>query len=129
MKKLVSFIIVCSVLFSFAYAEVDLSSLSYDELVELSHTLTSEIISRPEWKEVTIPAGQWVVGVDIPEGIYSIKCIDEMATVYMDSDDITTYLGKMMKKDEVYGKVNFVKGAIFLNDGTITLAPPVNPGF
>ncbi len=40
------------------YSEsIDLSSLSYNELVVLQSKIVKEITSRPEYKEVTVPLG------------------------------------------------------------------------
>lgn len=36
-------------------------------------------MSRPEWKAVEVPAGEWIIGQDIPEGYYSITAKDKIA--------------------------------------------------
>ena len=57
-------------------ASIDLSALSFDELIELSEQITKEITSRSEWKEVTVPAGLYEIGVDIPAGYWTITAAD-----------------------------------------------------
>ena len=74
MKKLLLSIVIFSLLFSCAGAEsVDLSALSFADLLSLRSALDAEILSRPEWKEVTVPPGEYTVGIDIPAGVYSIE--------------------------------------------------------
>ena len=70
MKK-IALVVLLVCLVSFAAAE-DLSSLSFADLLALRSKIEMEIISRPEWKEVTVPSGTWIVGEDIPAGFYSI---------------------------------------------------------
>ena len=62
-------------------ASIDLSALSFDELKELSEQITKEITSRAEWKEVTVPAGVYVVGVDIPAGYWTITATKKQTSM------------------------------------------------
>ncbi len=75
MKKLVSLILCMALLLISlpALAQIDLSSLSFDELLSLNTQVVTEITSRAEWKEVTVPAGVYEVGVDIPVGYWTIS--------------------------------------------------------
>ena len=73
MKKLFCLLLVVCVIPVFSWAETDLSSMSFDQLLDLRSALNAEIISRPEWKEVVVPAGTWIVGRDIPTGSYSVS--------------------------------------------------------
>lgn len=67
------FVLLFSV-FSFASAEsIDLSGLSYDELVALKDQINLAIWNSDEWQEVTVPQGVWKVGEDIPVGHWTIK--------------------------------------------------------
>lgn len=74
MKKVLSLLLVLALLLpAFAVAEgVDLSALSFDQLVQLREQIARELTTRPEWKEVTVPQGVWEVGVDIPAGHWTI---------------------------------------------------------
>lgn len=72
MKKLLCLLLCLLCLPTFALAEVDLDSLTFVELIELREQITAEITSRPEWKEVFVPAGVYEVGVDIPAGHWTI---------------------------------------------------------
>lgn len=75
MKKFFAMLLACLLIASCACAdEIDLSSLSFDELRELQTEISKELIKRPEWKEVNVPAGFYKIGEDIPAGDWCIKC-------------------------------------------------------
>lgn len=116
-----------------AYAEVSLSSMSYEELIELNHQLTAEIMSRPEWKEVTVPSGIWVVGEDIPEGTYSIKAEFAGVTVWRkakdDYSDEGLFYSGIVQEDKSYGKIKLDKGMVVELSGEVIFAPPMSLGF
>ena len=76
MKKLLCLLLCLVCLPTFALAEVDLDSLTFVELIELREQITAEITSRPEWKEVFVPAGVYEVGVDIPAGRWTLTLAD-----------------------------------------------------
>ena len=56
-----------------AAEDIDLSGLSFEQLVALRERLNLAIWSSREWQEVTVPAGVWVIGQDIPAGHWSIR--------------------------------------------------------
>ena len=76
MKRICALIAALLLLASTAIAEMDLSAMSYEDLINLSEQVKLEIWIRAETKAVTVPAGYWEVGVDIPAGTYTIKCAD-----------------------------------------------------
>ena len=123
--KRIIFIIVFLLLLSFslAVAETDLSNMSYDELIELQKDLVNEIMSRPEWKEVEVPAGQYTVGIDIPAGIYSMKPKRKYDTVYFrwypnPDNDAWKYL-----RSEDIGKFELYDGMRIYLEQTTIFAP------
>ena len=62
MKKIFSLIVALLFILLFsvtAAADTNLSEMSYDDLLTLQKELVNEIMSRPEWKEVEVPAGQY----------------------------------------------------------------------
>lgn len=131
MKKLLLSIVIFSFLFSCAGAErVDLSTLSFADLLSLRSALDAEIISRPEWKEVTVPAGTWTVGSDIPAGAYSARsATGELARLIC-----TTPSGR--QKESIWLSSNKVLGKILLEDGDtveltdqVVFSPPLSIGF
>ena len=74
MKKLLVFFLAALLICSAAAADpVDLSGMSYDELVALRDQLNLAIWNSQEWQEVTVPAGVWEIGVDIPAGHWTIR--------------------------------------------------------
>lgn len=73
MKKLATLILILAlILVPAARAEIDLSGMSFDELVDLQRQVTAAIMQTDEWQEVEVPAGYYEVGVDIPAGRWTI---------------------------------------------------------
>lgn len=73
MKKL-AFVLILVLLFPVvACAEVDLSALTYAELLDLQSSINAEIVTREEFKQATVPAGSYIVGEDIPAGTYTLS--------------------------------------------------------
>lgn len=56
-----------------AAEDIDLSGMSFDELVQLRDRLNIAIWNSQEWQEVTVPAGVWIIGQDIPADHWSIR--------------------------------------------------------
>lgn len=54
--------------------EIDLSGMSFDELVALKDKINLAIWNSEEWQEVDVPIGVWVVGEDIPAGKWTLTC-------------------------------------------------------
>ena len=78
MKKMICAILTLAIFLAVtaaAFADgVDLSSLTWEELLELKAAITLEQWSRDEWEEVEVPQGVWVVGEDLPAGKWTITC-------------------------------------------------------
>ena len=78
MKKLVALFLAIVLSAGSALAEgIDLSGMSYDELVALKDRINLAMWQSDEWQEVTVPQGVWKVGEDIPAGHWTVKCITE----------------------------------------------------
>lgn len=74
MKRLFILILAALILAGSAAADgIDLSSMSFDELVALREQLNLAIWNCQEWQEVTVPEGTWIIGKDIPAGHWSIR--------------------------------------------------------
>lgn len=75
MKTKISLLLACVLLAMtpLAYADYDISGLSYGELVELVNQAQMAMMQMDEWQEVTVPAGVYRIGVDIPAGRWTIK--------------------------------------------------------
>ena len=77
MKKIISLLIVSVLLIPCAFADsIDISSLSFSELMTLRHRCQLAMMESEEYQEVTVPQGLWEVGVDIPVGKWIVKCAD-----------------------------------------------------
>ena len=78
MKKIIcailSAVLLCSLALPVAAEGIDLSALSWDELIALKAQINQELTTRDQWQEVEVPQGLWVVGEDIPEGMWTIVC-------------------------------------------------------
>ncbi len=91
MKRFLAILVLVLLVVSSAAAEdIDLSGLSFDQLVQLQSRITMEMMQRDEWQEVTVPAGVYMVGRDIPAGKWEVT-----ATQFL---SYLTY-GKELKED------------------------------
>ena len=118
MKKIIAIVFAimittCSV---FA-ADIDLSSLSLDELLEL-RTQLNEIINEQIPADNTIGEGRFLVGSDIKEATFNFTCIDE-------SIDIFVYNSPEELKKNIFSYINHVSlekgeaGTVTLKDGQL----------
>ena len=73
MKRILAVILSLLLFGSVALADVDLSGMTFDELVALRDKINLAIWESQEWQEVTVPIGVWRVGEDIPAGHRTIK--------------------------------------------------------
>lgn len=74
-KSVMATLLVVCLSFGSHYAkatDIDLSSLSFEQLLSIRDQVNAEMLTRPEWTEVSVPAGVYEVGVDIPEGMWTI---------------------------------------------------------
>jgi len=77
MKRLMAVLVALVLLLpALASADVDLTGMSYDELVSLKEKIDLALWAAEEWQEVTVPSGVYTVGVDIPVGKWTIKAVD-----------------------------------------------------
>lgn len=136
MKKLFALILVVCMTASFAAAETDLSSMSFSNLLALQKEIVAEIMSRPEWKEVTVPAGTWIVGQDIPAGSYCMKPAGKgkvNITVWKkavhDYSNNGLIYNELISQDSPYGKMTLQDGQIIEFGSAIIFAPPASLGF
>ena len=77
MKKLITICMTLALVLALApaaFADVDLSGMTFDELVALKDQINLAIWSSQEWQEVEVPQGVWRVGEDIPAGKWTLRC-------------------------------------------------------
>lgn len=77
MKKLFSLLLVLLLIPCAALASVDLTGLSFEELVALKDQINLAIWQSEEWQAVEVPKGVYTVGEDIPAGKWTITASDE----------------------------------------------------
>ncbi len=134
MKRLVCLVLALVCLGSFAIADsVDLSSMSYDDLITLQKSIVKEIMSRPEWKEVKVPAGTWKVGEDIPAGTYGVSTKGMLVTMSVyksESKEFTDLEGMhVLSSDESLGKLVLKDGWVVEITSEVIFTPPMSLGF
>ena len=96
MKKLMAVILAVTLavvmLVGVSVAEdIDLRRLSFDELAELRNRCMLEMLNRDEWQEVTVPQGNYQVGVQIPAGTWVVRCADVGRTDYLMQKCVITW--------------------------------------
>ena len=135
MKRILPFILAIIMVFSVALAESNLSDMSYSELIALQKEVVKEIMSRPEWKEVVVPAGTWIVGEDIPVGKYSFRIYQNQSVVIhlwgAAVDDYDRNGGLIISdyRDQDIGKVELKDGNVLVISKPMIIAPPMTLGF
>ena len=114
MKRLITIILILALAIpAVAFADLpDISGLSYDELVQLKDKINLAMWNSQEWQEVTVPAGVWTVGEDIPEGYWTVTPKDAI-TAFWYGDKLND-----TKTDAGYGW-NYQTGANLTLNGRI----------
>lgn len=90
MKRFIITLLAAALLIAPASAAApDLSGMSFDDLVALRDQLNLAIWNSAEWQEVTVPAGVWTIGEDIPAGHWTVhpQPGDYVLVTYCDSLD------------------------------------------
>ena len=95
MRRILSFALCLLIILSLSatsFAEIDLSGMSFDELVALKDKINLAIWNCQEWQEVDVPQGVWKVGEDIPAGKWTITAKPK-SSVMVSIGDNTVYDG------------------------------------
>lgn len=136
MKKLIVAILVVVMIPVFALAEIDLSSLTFAQLMTLRNELNAEIMSRPEWKEVEVPAGNWRIGEDIPEGTYCLtpkefSAIQVWRENHMDygDDRLGLLFNQFVYADSPIGSLQLKAGWLLHISNPVIFTPKQGLGF
>ena len=131
MKRFITLLLIIVCITCSANAETDLSSLSYTDLLALQKAVVAEIISRPEWKQVEVPVGQWIIGEDIPEGYYSITAPKDHLVIVKSTPIGSTSFDfyQVLGKGETAGKVFLKAGCVLEINEAVILSPPISLGF
>ena len=145
MKKFLIFLLTLAMVPIIALADLpDISGLTYDELVELKNQIDSAIWASGEWQSVTVPAGLYKIGKDIPAGKWHIESAGKNIEIYtgakLDENknsiayDMRTYMGEWIYPGKE-GAANFwdwelTEGYYFeIWGGSAVFTPYVGPSF
>lgn len=93
MKRIITLLLALILCPSFALAQVDLSGMTYDELVALKDQINLAIWNSAEWQEVEVPYGVWTVGKDIPAGKWEIKVSENAVEAFIKWGDVLDETG------------------------------------
>ena len=141
MKKIISLFLVFVILSMPAALaeEIDVKKYSYKQLELIEKSIRHEMMTRPEWKRVTVPVGIWKVGDDIPAGTYSIRATPEGITsvnLWRRAKDDYSSNGLILCESVIFdetdliGKVIFEEGNVLEISGSpVYLCPPVSLEF
>lgn len=106
MKKLFV-LLLALLLIGTAVAEgIDLSGMSYEDLLELRQQVDAAIWASDGWQEVQVPAGVYVIGEDIPSGRWTVSPGGRLST-------ITLYPTKTDYTEQTYNYISLT----MLNEG------------
>lgn len=115
MKRLVSLLLTCLILFSIALAEsVDLDAMSDEALIELQGEIDAEMASRSIIGQI-IYEGRYIVGDEIQAGTYNVFCLESV-----ENDDVDIDLSGV--EDLITDWINLDVGEAYhirLENGTI----------
>ena len=121
MKKLITLILILALaLPALAMADIpDISGLTEAELIELNHQIQLRLFSDKLVNGVDVPAGTYVVGEDIPEGVYRLEVLFPNSggylTVYENKESSlsikSSFLGEYWAVVEI-GKIELESGNV-----------------
>ena len=104
MKKIACILLIAIITLSTSIVfatDVDLSGMSFDELVALKDKINIAIWNSKEWQEVKVPQGIWKVGEDIPSGHWTIEACDgDWANIKVSTE--IDEMGKSVKRSNRY---------------------------
>lgn len=66
-------VLLCSMVSCAGATEIDLSGMSFDELLQLKEEINMQLWKSDKWQSVTVPAGVYLIGRDIPAGTWTIS--------------------------------------------------------
>lgn len=102
-----------------------MSDFTYEELLAIQRLLSLEAMSRPEWKETTVPSGTWIVGVDIPSGNYSISPTERGGYLRIRRDGYLIITQGVRKEEDAFWKFELKEGdEVEITSGSLVFAPP-----
>lgn len=128
MKKVIMLVLALVLAGSLALAEVDLSGMTFDELVDLRNQVDQAIWASDGWQEVVVPGGEYEVGPEIPAGKWTISTdsLMTMMDVYKSAEKKGDFTGledsKVLSEGETYN-VTLKEGQYVTITGAVTFKP------
>lgn len=115
-------------------SHIDLSTLTYSELLNLRSEVECAIIQSEEWRTVTVPVGIYDIGSDIPAGAYSLISAPTNTTtvslLVLDSSGATIRTWNLLTAGSEIGRISFDEGqSILISGGEIVFTPYVGLGW
>lgn len=123
MKRIVLFLLSILLVFgSYAYAEPDYNSMTYDELLRINKLVQAALFQKGLMADgVTVYPGVYKVGEEIPAGVYRAECkgaySSALLNIYPDENNQSILSGKSYVMAELYG--SSVVGKLVLEEGNI----------
>lgn len=100
-------------------------------LLQVRSVIDVELATREDAnKEILVPQGWYIVGIDIPADTYTITAIGEIAVVYLYTidDQLITY--HSIFKDESIGRIDLQFGQkVGITDGAVVFSTYKGLGF
>lgn len=124
MKKVLAIALALILIGAAAYAAIDLSGMSFDELMALRQQVDKALWASDGWQEVDVPRGMYIVGEDIPAGKWSIVAHSSWCTVkqYTSPDAKLYKTYDILDADEVLN-VNLQDGMAIEFGAKVTFTP------
>ena len=94
---LIALSILLIVVINTAAAEIDLSELSFEELLSLQERVNTALWNSSGWNEVSVPSGTYEVGKDIPEGSWIVSAKSDIVGFSIHNVYIKGVLDKTIK--------------------------------
>lgn len=128
MKNLL--LIICFILlFPLAHAEtIDMNKYTNQQLIDLQSKIMLELSTRSGAKNIEVPAGTYVAGIDFPSGTYSVqtKGIFVQFVAYQNKSDMKAMLEQTddfimafsRSKQHIIDEENGI-GKIVIDDGNV----------
>ena len=129
MKKLLCAVLILCLVPMVSLAEIDLSGLSTEELMDLNKAVIMEIFSRDDFQMVTVPAGTYKVGEDIPAGTYTVQADNLAAVSVMDKKGNYTAKIYTVTKENPVGKLVLEDGESVSIVNSVRFSPYAGLGF
>ena len=140
-KVIVVALVLCLLMPVISYAQVDLVSMTDEELIRLGTEIEAELLNRSKGESFDVPPGKYVVGLDFPAGTYKVtvsnSAVTGMIVVYPDKGtmdagglySVMELLSGMMGSPTI-GKLEVKDGnGVWVSSGMLTFEVYTGIGF